>query len=376
VEVRNARPSIRRRFNPRVGVAMLVVVGLAFAVASTGSAAPAPAAPGFVGIVAQDVFAGGLKYEDKQVPAMRKAGITLIRQVFDWSIVERKRGKFNFSVYDSAVLAAAKRGIEIMPILFNPPSFLSARPRHNRTHGTYPPKSLSSIAAFAQAAERWFGPNGRFWAAHKSVKPVPIRIWQVWDEPNLTVYWLPKPNAVQYVSLLKSASQAIHALDPGAEVVSGGLPLSNLPGINLYTYLKQLLAAGGAQWINTLGVNAYSPTAAGMIDILDQVRSTLNAGGASKVALRVTEFGWSDAGPPDQFKLGPTGQATQITDAIHDFAADSSSLDLRGFVYYDWRDAKPYEGAPDFWGLHTGLLKLNGKPKPALQAFSAAANAL
>ena len=359
------------------GRRLVVAVAIAaLAGAGVSEAAPAPAPAGFVGMVAQDVFAGSPAYQSKQLTAMRAAGVTLVRQVFDWSIVERRPGKFDFAPYDGAVLAAARHGIQIMPILFNPPASLSARPRHNHTHGTYPPKSTSSIAAFAQAAARWFGPGGTFWKAHKSVTPLPIRIWQIWDEPNLSVYWLPKPNATQYVKLLQAAAGAIHAVDPGAEIVSGGIPQSNLPGISLVTYLKQLLAAGAAHWINTLGVNAYSRTAAGMIAILQQVRATLNASGASGVAIRVTEFGWSDTGPPDTFRLGATGQATQIGAAIHDFGADASALGLKGFVYYDWRDAKPYAGAPDFWGLHTGLLKLNGKPKPALAAFGAAAKAL
>ena len=61
---------------------------------------------------------------------------------------------------------------------------------------------------------------------------------------------------------------------------------------------------------------------------------------------------------------------------MKDFYAVRSALDLKGFVYFDWRDARPYTGGFNFWGLHTGLLKLNGKPKPALKAFSAAANGL
>jgi hypothetical protein len=337
--------------------------------------AQATAPPGFVGMVSEDTFAGSGSYQVKQLTAMHAAGVTLLRQVFDWSIIERRKGVYNFSSYDRVVLAAARRGIEIMPILFNPPSYLSARPRGSHVHGTYPPKSLSSIAAFAQAAVRWYGPGGRFWAAHKTVTALPIRIWQIWNEPNLNVYWLPKPSATQYVSMLAAAAPAIHALDPGAEVVSGGIPQSKL-GVELFTYLRALLHAGAAKWLNTLGVNAYSHTAAGMIALLREVRSTLNAAGDSSLAIRVTEFGWSDAGPGSDFRLTPTGQATQIGLVLHDFAAERSALDLRGFVYFGWRDAKPYRGAPDFWGLHTGLLKLNGTPKPALAAFSKAANSL
>jgi hypothetical protein len=44
---------------------------------------------------------------------------------------------------------------------------------------------------------------------------------------------------------------------------------------------------------------------------------------------------------------------------------------LSGVVYFGWRDGAPY--APDFkdfWGLHTGLITLKGRPKPALRAYA------
>jgi hypothetical protein len=369
---RHRRPL--RRWRGAVAVAF---AGVLLAATAGGSSAGAQTAapPGFVGMSAQDVFAGGAKYRVAQLEAMHAAGITLIRQVFDWSAIEPSNGFYNFSSYDPVVLAAAKLGIQIMPILFNEPRYLSARPRRSPKSGFYPPKSPAAIAAFGQAAVRWYGPGGGFWLHHPSVTPVPITIWQIWNEPNLNVYWEPKPNAAQYVAMLQSASQAIHALDPSAEIVSAGIPQSSL-GVPLLTYLQSMLAAGAANWMDTLGVNAYSRTPAGMIAKLQAIRSTLDSGGGTKVALRVTEFGWSDNGPGSEYRLSPSGQANAISTVLHDFYNDRTQLNLLGFAYFDWRDSKRYPGVPNFWGLHTGLLNLNGTPKPALSAFSSAANSL
>jgi polysaccharide biosynthesis protein PslG len=336
--------------------------------ATARSAAPA----GFVGMVSQDTFAGSSRYRATQLHAMRAAGVTVLREVLDWSVIERRRGVFNFSSYDSAILAAAREGIEIMPILYDEPSYLSAGPRHSHLKGTYPPASPDSIAAFATAAVRWYGPGGAFWKRHRSVTPVPIRIWQIWNEPNLSLYWLPKPSPSQYVAMLAAASAAIRSVDPGAQVVSAGIPQSPL-GTPLLTYLRGMLAAGAAKWMNTLGVNAYAHTPDGVIALLRSVRAVLDGGGGRHVAMRVTEFGWSDAGPGSDFKLTPTGQAAAIGTVLRDFYEDRGPLGLIGFDYFDWRDARPYRGTHDFWGLHTGLLRLNGTAKPALKAFTDAA---
>ncbi len=348
----------------------------ATALAFAGSGATQSAAPlGFVGMVSPDTFARNASYRDSQLAMMRGAGVTLVRQVFDWSTIEARRGVFDFSAYDSLVASAAQHGIEIMPVLFNPPAYLSARPAGTHQHGTYPPADPASVEAFAAAAVRWYGPGGGFWAANPSIPQMPIEVWQIWDEPNLPVYWLPSPNAGEYAALLRDASRAIHRVDSSAEVVSAGLPQSAL-GVPLLSYLRSLLGAGAAGSIDSLGVNAYSNDESDMMTLLRQVRSTLDAGGASDVAIRVTEFGWADSGPDGHFSLTPAGQATQIGTAVRDFGAARSSLDLRGFVYFDWRDAAPYPGGVDFWGLHTGLLTLHGQPKPALAAFSQAANSL
>jgi hypothetical protein len=363
-------PQLRRRA-AILCAALLALAGVVVAAAPARAAAPS----GFVGMVAPDAAAGNQRYQASALATMQGAGVTLVRQVFDWAIIERKNNKFAFGAYDPFVAAAARRGIQLMPILFDEPSFLSARPRRSHKRGTYPPKNLNSIAALARAAERWYGPSGGFWKAHPTIPPAPIRVWQIWNEPNLPVYWMPRPNAGQYVRLLKAADSAIHGLDPGAEVVSAGVPQSRL-GVNMFAYLRSMLHAGAASAMNTLGVNGYSKTASGMVTLLRRVRSVLNHAGAQGTAIRVTEIGWSDKGPGSPFRLGSAGQARQIRAVVRDFYAVRGALDLRGFTYYDWRDARPYPGGVNFWGLHTGLLKLNGRAKPALRAFSSAANGL
>ncbi len=49
---------------------------------------------------------------------------------------------------------------------------------------------------------------------------------------------------------------------------------------------------------------------------------------------------------------------------------------MRGVVYFNWKDSKPFAGGSDFFGLHTGLLDIGGRPKPALAAYRRASEAL
>jgi hypothetical protein len=68
--------------------------------------------------------------------------------------------------------------------------------------------------------------------------------------------------------------------------------------------------------------------------------------------------------------VGPQGQATQVGNLVGAVLRARTRLNLRGVVYFGWRDAQPYSDK-DFWGLHTGLLTLDGQPKPAYYALQA-----
>ena len=70
------------------------------------------------------------------------------------------------------------------------------------------------------------------------------------------------------------------------------------------------------------------------------------------------------------------GKAKRIGQALRALKSNATTLKLRGFFYFAWKDGAVYKGGKDFWGLHTGLLRKNGTRKPAFAAFKKAVAAL
>ena len=332
--------------------------------------AQTPQSP-FVGLVSEDAFNGKPAYRAKTVKRIAALGVGTVRQTMDWSLIQPKRRVFHWGRYDSWVTVTARNGIRVLPIVFNPPDWASRRPARGAKRGTYPPRNFTVFAAFARRAAARYGPNGSFWKAHPEVPYLPIRSWQIWNEPNLPVYWQPRPSAKQYVGLLRATASAIRAVDPTAEILTAGLPKSKL-GIPLETYVKQIIDAGGAPYFDTLAVNPYAQTASGVLEFLDAMRAALDADGATDKGLYATEFGWSSQPSPGHFQLGPKGQAQAIRQTMTSLWAARDRLKLRGVVYFNYRDAPPYAGGKDFWGLHTGLLTKRNRAKPALRSFGRA----
>src|SRR5204863_6742421 len=109
-----------------------------------------------------------------------------------------------------------------------------------------------------------------------------ITAWQIWNEPNLPIYWQPRPNAAAYVQMLRLASQKIKAVDPNAEIITAGIPDSRIKGsIPLTRYLKQMYRAGAAGAFDTLAVNGYAPTGQDVPKLIGHIRRVMNSLGGS-----------------------------------------------------------------------------------------------
>lgn len=356
-----------------IGIRLRTLLLLALAPAALIAAAPSVASaaappPGFVGMTSEDVFADPGAYRAQTLGAQRGVGVQLIRQTFDWSRIEQSPGSYDFSTHDAYVSSLASHGMRVLPILFNPPHF-----RLGRTSGraSCAPSSFDTFAAFAQALVRRYGPGGSLWAEHPSLPKVPITSWQIWNEPNLGIYWCNRASARQYVRMLRAVGGAIKKADPKAEIVTAGLPPSKLSSaVPIERYIRQMYRAGGKKAFDTMAINSYAKNRAELRTLLGTIRRIMNRSGDKRAPIWITELGWGDAGPAHRFIVGSAGQAKRISSSFTEILRQRKRLRLRGVVYYTWRDAAPYPPLyRDLWGLHTGLLDASANPKPAYYAF-------
>lgn len=326
-----------------------------------------------VGIVSEDLLAGDAAYRDENLEKQAQAGIGLVRQTIDWAKVETVRGKYDFSAYDPWFEALAKKRMRVLPIVFGAPPFRSSAPKQGARRGAYPPRDPRAFGVFAAALADRYGPRGTFWREHGDLPDFPVRSWQIWNEPNLRIYWPAGPDAGEYTELLSAAARAIKHVDPAAEIVSAGLP--NSRGNPFGPYLEEMLDAGAAQSFDTLAIHPYATDVEGVWKAVASARKALNRHRV-RAPIWITEVGWATAGPHSRFTVGTQGQAGRITQMLRQYPAQSRRLGVRGVVYFNWKDSARYAGGPDFFGLYTGLLDINGAEKPGFLAFERGAKAL
>jgi hypothetical protein len=200
---------------------------------------------------------------------------------------------------------------------------------------------------------------------------MPITAWQIWNEPNLRQYWCPRPNARQYVSMLRRVGGAIKAADRKAQVYTAGLPASRLrSAVPLGRYLDGMYRARAKGTFDALGLNPYARNDRALRSLLRSTRHTMDRHRDRRTGIWISELGWGDRGVRHRLIVGSKGQATRIRKSFDVIRRERRRLRLRGVVYFSWRDTPPYPPRfKNLWGLHTGLLRLDGGFKPAYFAF-------
>lgn len=261
---------------------------------------------------------------------------------------------------------AARAGIRVLPELLGP---VPGEPAAAR--GMAPPRDVARYARFAAAAvDRW-GPNGSYWAENTDVPKVPIRSWQIWNEPNISAFWASGPSPAEYTVLLQAASKAIRAVDGDAEIVTGGLPESRL-GVAAPEFLAGIYKAGGKGAFDVAAIHPYSPDPAGVLAKTRAIRRVIDQN-QDDARIWITEVGWGTGGRPGPLRVTPQTQARYLTDTFKRLVAEQKSLGLRGVVWFQWRDPDPVPGRREIWPFFAGLVGSDGQSKPAVSALEDAA---
>jgi hypothetical protein len=205
-----------------------------------------------------------------------------------------------------------------------------------------------------------------------------VHSYEVWNEPNQTGAWTPRPNAATYTQLLKAAYPAIKGADPQATVLTGGTGPTPNDGTQIppLDFLNAIYANGGAGSFDAVAQHPYTfPAYPGeaqnwspwyqMYGTAPSLRSLMIAHGDGAKQIWATEFGAPTNGPSGSY-VSEAAQASMVTRAI----AVWRSYPWAGpLFFFQGRDmgSNAYSRENFF-----GFLRYDFSPKPAYAAYQAA----
>ena len=293
---------------------------------------------------------------------MKRGGVGTVRVGFDGG-VEAFPEPARWGLYDQLMTAAARARVEVLPVLIGIPG---PRVRINR------PRTRSdrlSWARFVSGVAARYGPRGAFWTAHTELEPMPIKAYQVWNEPNLPAYWRPSDDAAGYLRLVRLTRARLRAVDPKARIVLAGLPDSRL-GTPMLDYVRRIYSQPGARTLfDVVALNPYAPDTAGVLDKLNQVRAYMNRRGDRRTPIWITEIGWATGGPRSPFRTSERGQAERMNRMFRILLAARGRLRLGRIIVFGLQDRAYVDTEKPWWGPRVGLFDMAGRPKPAWNTF-------
>jgi hypothetical protein len=329
---------------------------------------------------------------DSAYQAARGAGASVVRVPLAWTTVAPTRPAaptdpddpaYNWSRLDQRVAAIQGAGMEPLLVLYAAPRWA------RRSRGRSLAPRTADFASFAAATAR----------RYDGTRPTlgRVRYFQIWNEPNLGIYFSVRGGPGRYRALLNASYPAIHSVAADNVVVAGGLgPFGGGPTAwSPFRFMRSLFCVRGGPPPHPdcrarvhFDVWAAHPYTSGgptheasfvedaslgdlpeMRAILAQARRARRILPRGRTAFWVTEFSW-DSRPPDRWGVPVRVHARWISEALYRMWANGASL-VTWFALRDGPDGKAAFGFEMQAGLYfrTTELYANERAKPALQAF-------
>lgn len=141
---------------------------------------------------------------EKAVSLMKEAGISWVRMDFLWQDIEPTQGKFEFKKYDYIVDLLNRNNISILGILDYSADWASVCGKWN-----CPPKDNRLFVDYATGVVSRYKDK--------------VKYWEIWNEPDSSIYWSVQDGLKSYCALLKDVYSAIKKIDAECKILNGGL---------------------------------------------------------------------------------------------------------------------------------------------------------
>jgi polysaccharide biosynthesis protein PslG len=313
--------------------------------------------------VQDDSFLAGTKSLENRLELLDRLGVKLVRYTVDWRQVATRKPRralnpgdpaYDWSHTDSVLRGLHRHRIAVLVTLYGAPAWANGGAGPNVV-----PRSKYALAAFAGAVARRYP-----W----------IRLWEIWNEPNLRRFL--KPNSPQlYVRrLLNPTTALLHRLRWSNQVAGGATsPRRSPSGMSPVEFMRGMRSAharfdayshhpypvtrGERPFGFALGTCRYCRgilTLANLPALLREVRRDF---GSKRIWL--TEYGYQTR-LAERFSVSRRTQAAYVSQAALR-AKNAPRVDV--LIHFLVRDD------PSASGWQSGFLTAAGKRKPSFQAY-------
>jgi sugar phosphate isomerase/epimerase len=284
---------------------------------------------------------------------LKELGVSFVRVDILWSDIHTGFNTYNFERYDQLIKLIKDYDLQILALL-----------HYNKNHvdsfgkevWNRPPDSPEEFASYVYATVNHFKPF--------------IKHWEIWNEPNLHVYWsAPKDNLAAYSHLLKLSYAAAKNADPDCQVLNGGLTEPLLDDLRHF-YSNDIKNSFDILSIHTF-IDPLSESPEKLFDnLITNTQKIMDGNGDSNKKIWITEMGCPGIPSGDKWESWFQGkglsedQQEKWLKTQFGFLKKYPRIEKMFWAFY--RDTENiFHDATD----HLGLVRFDLSPKPSFNAL-------
>lgn len=281
-----------------------------------------------------------------EIKMIADGGFHWVRMDFKWDLTEPERGRYDFSPYDRLLKALDEYHLRALLILDY------GNPLYTDDKAVRTEEARQAFARWAVAAAKHFSGRG-IW-------------WEVFNEPNIKIFWPPQPHPDEYTLLAVEVGRAFEKHVPNETLIG---PATS--GIE-FNFLEACFKANLLQYWNAVSVHPYRQknpeTAANEFAQLRQMVAHYRTARLEKsgpdIPVISGEWGYSSVWRD----MNEEKQASMLARTMLTNSANGIPIS----IWYDWRDDGSDASEPED---HFGVVRHQYRgassayePKPAYLA--------
>lgn len=318
-----------------------------------------------VGVIANtQAWGPDMGWAQDQVAA---TGADWLRESFSWSEIEPRQNQWDWSRYDRVLTESASRGMRVLPLLMETPSWAG------RTWDTIPSDPTDYAQYVGKVVER-YGPGGTFWQLHPELdSSLAPEYFEIWNEPFLGVFSAGDADPAKYARLVRASARAGHAANPAAKYIMAADVSATDDWSEWHAWIDPMYKAVPdlGNYFDAVAVHPYavddpdawhpgSYLARWETPRIEQIRREFVSHGDGEKRFWVTEMGWSTCtGDPNC--VTERQQADYLARFFQQVTTDWSSYVDAVFVYHLNDLGTDQSDKENFFGL----TRRDGSKKPA-----------
>ena len=265
---------------------------------------------------------------EKRLDQLAALGAKWAFLVPDWDRIETEKGKYQWNSaehqLDDAVHGMVKRKITPIIQIYG----------GNRLYMPFVPDP--NVRPLADAAKligdpKVRGPWHRFLEAMVRRYKDQVKVWEIWNEPNFSGFWMGKASVAQYGQIVHDAAATIRRVQPRATILAGST--ANVP----FDFIEGFLASKGADAFDHWSVHPYGELPEQRDAPIRRVKEFLTSRGKSPV-LWQSECGFPSSGDTGGWGYGGPWNETKHAKWVLRRLLSDAALGMPVSIYFVLND--------------------------------------